>query len=72
MSSKTTKSDNRDSIYLMSKEGEDMLAKTKVQNKAIKKIIEKWEMRREMNMRKNCQKCIIANISRDCKTCQSD
>ena len=47
--------------------GEDMLAKTKVFNKDVKNIKQKWEKRREAKLAKNCGKCCIMVLVNECQ-----
>ena len=117
MSSKTTRSENRASLYLMYKDhkkepgktrpvvtgctsntrglsnsvsnfleavancntsnfesisDEDMLSKTKLNNKDIENIVERWEKRRESKIGKRCRKCNLEEIIKACLTCKRE
>ena len=47
--------------------GEDMMSKTKVFNKEVKNIRQKWEKRREAKLAKNCCKCCLKLVVEECQ-----
>ena len=45
----------------------DMLSKTKVQNKRVKEMVEKWNERRKEKIMKECNRCAIEEIISRCE-----
>ena len=51
--------------------GEDMLSKTKINNKKVLEVMDKWERRREAKLNRNCEKCNIMEVIKNCSKCDT-